>query len=107
VRCNGLAVAAQLQVDCGRPWGLAIHLPANLCSWLAIRHCCRLAGGGISLEPNNLVDAPENCAGGNFSQAYDSAAGWGDASCVKQFPFICEVVGEWLGYHQHASCRRS
>lgn len=52
-----------------------------------------LSGGGSSLEPNNLVFPPENCAGGNFSNSYTGASGWGDQNCDKQHPFICEMHG--------------
>jgi hypothetical protein len=54
-----------------------------------------LANGVASLEPNNLVAPPEECAGGNFSNAYTRASGWGDANCNRAFPFICEMHREF------------
>jgi hypothetical protein len=54
----------------------------------------RLSGGGATLlEPNNLVP-PENCAGGNFSEAYGGASGWGDTNCSATYPMICEIIRE-------------
>jgi hypothetical protein len=71
--------------------------PTALCHTLP-----SLSGGGIALEPNNLVDPPENCAGGNFSEAYGNAAGWADASCMEPSPFVCEATGEMLGQPPNA-----
>jgi hypothetical protein len=45
---------------------------------------------GTHVEPNNVF-VPENCAGANLTQAYDSAWGWSDNNCNMLAPFICEV----------------
>jgi hypothetical protein len=46
--------------------------------------------GGAGREPNNVCP-PEDCAGANYTQAYDGAWGWSDAACDQQFPSLCEV----------------
>ncbi len=45
-------------------------------------------------EPNNLSGG-ENCAVGNFSQVYNNASGWADASCGLRLPFLCRLYGGW------------
>jgi hypothetical protein len=43
-------------------------------------------------EPNNL-SGTENCAVGNFTQAYGNASGWADANCGLRLPFVCRLYG--------------
>ena len=40
------------------------------------------------IEPNNIY-RQENCAGANYSEAYDSAWGWSDTQCDKSYIFMC------------------
>jgi hypothetical protein len=49
-----------------------------------------LGDGSVSPEPNNLA-GDEYCGGGNGSSSYGQpkAYGWGDATCSKEFPFMC------------------
>ena len=37
------------------------------------------------------VNPPEYCAGGNFTQTYQSAFGWADTSCDELHIFVCQV----------------
>jgi hypothetical protein len=46
---------------------------------------------GTHLEPNNVFP-PELCSGGNATESFGGAYGWGDENCERMFPFICEVV---------------
>jgi hypothetical protein len=48
------------------------------------------------LEPVNLVNGPENCAGGNFTQGAAGNAAWSTANCGERFPFLCEIIRELL-----------
>ena len=53
------------------------------------------------LEPNNIFP-PENCAGANFTQAYDIAWAWSDASCSVKAPYICKALALGAFYYTSA-----
>jgi hypothetical protein len=52
-------------------------------------------------EPNNLHFPPEMCTSGNFTQAFEGAAGWADANCGMKYPIMCRLARRW-----HSSCSR-
>jgi hypothetical protein len=40
------------------------------------------------------ANPPEYCAGGNFTQIYQAAAGWADTSCDDIHIYICQIRRE-------------
>jgi hypothetical protein len=54
-------------------------------------------------EPNNFF-GDEKCAGGNFTEAKEGAAGWADAQCGQQFVFMCRLLREWRPRVRSGAC---
>jgi hypothetical protein len=59
---------------------------------LTARSYSHWGGGwpGVGKEPNRVCP-PEDCAGANFTQAYNGTWGWSDEQCDHLFPFVCEA----------------
>ena len=54
---------------------------------------------GLFMPANQMepyaFNPPEYCAGGNFTETYQSAAGWADTSCDEIHISICQIRRGW------------
>jgi hypothetical protein len=65
--------------------------PSVVLNDTAYQHWGTFRPGGLP-EPNNMRP-PEDCAVGNFSEAWDDGvAGWADAQCNGNYTFICKIL---------------